>query len=80
MSARATWIAIALAVGLAACTDPGCIRNSECPIDYRCLGAVCTHTGDAGATPELPPKTDAASPMQDAAMTPEPSGDDAGSR
>jgi hypothetical protein len=35
----------------AACTDPGCIRNSECQTNYRCLEASCVRAGgDAGMT------------------------------
>jgi hypothetical protein len=32
---------VALLNGLLACTDPGCIRNSECGTAYRCRQARC---------------------------------------
>ncbi|HKU41180.1 MAG TPA: hypothetical protein VJR89_23620 [Polyangiales bacterium] len=29
------------ALGFAACTDPGCIRNSECSTEQLCINHVC---------------------------------------
>ena len=44
----ALWIGAA--TWLAACADPGCIRNSECGSGYVCLQHVCVVETD-GATP-----------------------------
>jgi hypothetical protein len=78
----------------AACTDPGCIRNSECQIDFRCIEHVCVRAStDAGAAPSTSmdgsaPVTRDASPERDASKPntrdastskPPPTGDDAGS-
>jgi len=64
------------------CTDPGCIRNSECQTNYRCLEQICTRgAGDAGmtstpttpTTPTTPDRPDASTPAE-----PDPTDDDAG--
>ena len=50
-----TRLTIALALlGGSGCTDPGCIRNSECPKHFTCVKSVCTPDAtDAGAkTPD----------------------------
>lgn len=33
--------ALACAIGIVACTDPGCIRNSECGDGFVCKTAQC---------------------------------------
>ena len=35
------WLAAAAAVASAHCTDPGCIRNSECGPRFQCIEAAC---------------------------------------
>ena len=41
---------------LAGCTDPGCIRNSECGPRYQCIEAACVlrplDGGAAGGSPD----------------------------
>jgi hypothetical protein len=39
---------IGAACWLVACTDPGCIRNSECGTGYVCLGQACVVETDGG--------------------------------
>ncbi|HKP56421.1 MAG TPA: hypothetical protein VJV78_06870 [Polyangiales bacterium] len=41
---------IAAAALLAACTDPGCIRNSECGSGYVCLQHACVVDTDAATS------------------------------
>ena len=45
MIAKHVWVWLALAAGgiiaAAGCTDPGCIRNSECGPRYYCREAMC---------------------------------------
>jgi hypothetical protein len=53
------------------CTDPGCIRNSECQTNYRCLEQVCTRSaGDAGTTPTPTTPRDATIPERPDTSTP----------
>jgi hypothetical protein len=67
---RCCAIACVLASLSHGCTDPGCIRNSECQANARCIEAVCVRSnGDAGVVPVEP-----TSPSHPAA----PSGEDAG--
>jgi hypothetical protein len=48
-------LAFATAGGLlAGCVDPGCVRNSECEVNFSCLGMRCVLTpGDGGTLPAL---------------------------
>jgi hypothetical protein len=43
-------VLIGAASWLAACTDPGCIRNSECGTGYVCLAQACVVETDGGPT------------------------------
>lgn len=56
------------------CTDPGCIRNSECETGFSCLDQVCTKpsSDDGGtSTPSTPSKLDASSSEPDQPNAPE---------
>jgi hypothetical protein len=63
---RCCALACVLASLTHACTDPGCIRNSECQANFRCIEAACVRPGsDAGVvrgdtpTPTIPANEDA---------------------
>lgn len=51
--ARVVLLLAAAGFQLAGCTDPGCIRNSECDVPYSCIGQRCVVSVEAGlAQPE----------------------------
>jgi hypothetical protein len=54
--ASALGLALGMALVLGSCTDPGCIRHSECGHGYMCLRAMCVVEPPDGAVvePELP--------------------------
>ena len=61
MIAKRVWVGLALAVATiaaAGCTDPGCIRNSECGPRYYCRDAVCV-LGPVDGGLDLPNDEDA---------------------
>jgi len=48
---------LVLSIALGACTDPGCIRHSECGHGYVCTRAMCVvepSDGGSSAEPEFP--------------------------
>jgi hypothetical protein len=49
-------VALVLSFALGACTDPGCIRHSECGHGYVCTRAMCVVEPRDGspAEPEFP--------------------------
>ena len=48
MTALRHALVLGVAAWLAACTDPGCIRNSECGAGYVCLRQGCVVDRDGG--------------------------------
>ena len=63
---RLTLASITLAGWLAGCTDPGCIRNSECPTEHLCLNSVCVRPIDGGLEQPIEPMTPG--PTEDAGI------------